>query len=116
MADTLTSNVIPFTDEDEMREKLKSYDISIYDTRRNYKQFYYKGINTKGKPVICTPYGIEKHGNYETLIIKVDDELYPINFDYFKEMQSNSFSLAKKDEEWYNEIYGNVHRYRWQIL
>jgi hypothetical protein len=90
---TLSTNVIPFKDETEMREKLKSYGISLFDRKKNYKTFYYKGINVNGNKVPCIPFGIEKHGEYETLIIKVNNDYYPINFDYFNEMQSSQFSL-----------------------
>ena len=86
---------ILFATDEEMREKLKIYNFSFYDKKRNLKPFYYKGIHVNGRSVVCKPIGYEISNGYETLLIEVEDNRYKISFDYFKEMQSNNFKLNK---------------------
>ena len=93
-------NAIPFSTKEEMYDKLKEHKIpitEIIDGHRQSRTFYYKGF-LDGHTEVCTPYGIEKTNNYETLILKINDDFYKINFDYFKEMQNKNFTRNKAED------------------
>lgn len=91
--ETEPPNIIKFQSDSEMREKLKSHEIPIYNRKRVYREYYYKSTNNQCE--LCEPYGYEVTNKYETLIIKVGAKFIKINFDYFCEMQSNDFRVNK---------------------
>ena len=85
--------IIELSSLEDKENLLKEYKFTTRDISRNIKPLYYKGIETNGKPVVCSLLGYIITNNHKTFVIEVNNKRINICPDYLKEMQDNNFLL-----------------------